>query len=653
MTEQKGPTMPDRNNQFTIARDGKACAVIVVPRTPEPRLLDAVADFVHVIERMAGPTLPVLTEGIQPGDGAEIHIGRTNFVEKSRFLPESLPVNGYRVAVCAENGQPRLVIAGPTTLGTTHGVAGFLTDDLGVLWGMADPLFEDIPVRREVTVGPLDRTERPTFGFRTLLGPDLTWARRNRVDDGNRTLPYYGHSHNMHAIMPPDQYRDHPEYFAMRGGKRIIPDGHFGPQPCMTHPDVIRIGVEAARKYFNENPTHRTFSLCPNDTKEFCECPNCAALDAGMPMHRGNKIYSDSYFYWVEAVAKEILKSHPDKHLGTYGYWATVLPPRRKEKLPPNVVVFLTVDSSQYFDPEYEANDFNTLHEWRKVAHLVAYYDYYALGWFMPRVYHEIAGRTIKRIADIGVVGFHCEAYTHWAHNGAQFYLASRLGWDSSLDPAKLLDEWYDRMFGEAAAQMRAFYECLERRWMEVKRPGKWFQGFDWIFDQFDFWPADARQEAWDLLENAYATAKTEITRRRVDYVRRGHRTAYLMPVSYERAVALKADSPTLENDIRLVGAAYDEAINRYRRDIKTDPTYGYHYYIGTTYAEERNFVWWQAFLGDAIEKALAGRPELREKLVAEDTTVAELLRVRSEADAETLRRLGWVYRDLEARRGR
>jgi len=36
---------------------------------------------------------------------------------------------------------------------------------------------------------------------------------------------------------------------------------------------------------------------------------------------------------------------------------------------------------------------------------------------------------------------------------------------------------------------------------------------------------------------------------------------------------------------------------------------------------------------------------------VAEDATVADLLRVRAEADAETLRRLGWVYRDLEARR--
>ena len=128
--------MPDQQRQFAITRDGKPCATIVIPRAAEPRLLDAVADFVHVIERMAGPTAPVLTDGIHTGNGAEIHIGLTDFVKQERLLPESLPVNGYRIAVCEENGQPRLVIAGPTTLGTTHGVAGFLTDDLGVLWGM-------------------------------------------------------------------------------------------------------------------------------------------------------------------------------------------------------------------------------------------------------------------------------------------------------------------------------------------------------------------------------------------------------------------------------------------------------------------------------------------------------------------------------------
>jgi hypothetical protein len=641
--------MSEKAPKFIIAESSEPGCSVVIARDANDRLRDTVADVVRVVELMAGPTLPVVVDGLQAGVGREIHIGLTDFVRQQGLVPDSLPVNGYRIATCDENGQLRLAIAGPTILGTTHGVYGFLSDDLGVMWGMGDPLFEDVPARPRIEIGAIDCIERPVFGFRTFPGGDLPWCRRNRIDDGNRTLPYYGHSHNMHAIMPPNDYRDRPEYFAFRDGKRIIPDGHFGPQPCMTHPDVIRIGIEAARRYFDENPTSRTFSLCPNDTKEFCECPNCTALDEGRPLNREVKIYSDSYFHWVEAVAKAVLESHPDKYLGTYGYWATVLPPRQIKKLPPNVVVYLTVDSSQYYDAAYEKYDFDLLTEWRKVADHVVNYDYYALGWFMPRVYTGIAARTIKRLSEIGVAGFHCEAYIHWAHNGGQFYLASRLTWDAKLDPAKLLDEWYTRMFGEAAPQMRAFYDALERRWMELKRPGRWFEGFDWIFAQFEFWPADARQEVWDLLDGAYAAAKTEITRRRVDYVRRGHRSAYLMPLSYERALALSLDSPTLERDIRLIGAALEDALNRYRRDIKSDTTYGSHYYIGTTYAEERNFAWWQAFLGDVVEKTLVGKPDLRAKLVQEDATIAEILRIREQSDGETLTRIGWVYRDLEA----
>ena len=80
----------------------------------------------------------------------------------------------------------------------------------------------------------------------------------------------------------------------------------------MTNPDVIQITIETLRRFFDENPLVSTYSLCPNDSADFCECPSCSEFDDGMETYRGRRMNSDSYFYYIDTVAKELLKSHPD-----------------------------------------------------------------------------------------------------------------------------------------------------------------------------------------------------------------------------------------------------------------------------------------------------------------------------------------------------
>jgi len=50
--------------------------------------------------------------------------------------------------------------------------------------------------------------------------------------------------------------------------------------------------------------------------------------------------------------------------VSAYAYWTT--------EVPPNVVVYLTQDSSQYFDPKYERRDRQILKMWAKKAHHLA-----------------------------------------------------------------------------------------------------------------------------------------------------------------------------------------------------------------------------------------------------------------------------------------
>lgn len=298
-----------RNEMITFVKNGSSHATVVLAPDIGQNATEAVDDMVRVIEKMSGATLPVVADGNIRHGGSQIHIGATAFVREQGVLSDNLPVNGYRISTIETASTPHLVIAANTSLGISHGIYDLLTNELGVLWGMADAMFEDVPERRTVTIEPLDRTEKPSFGFRVFSGVEANWTRRNRIDDGSRQLPFYGHGHNLFNILPPSKYGNHPEYYAMRDGERRVPekDGHTHIQPCLTNSGVIQITIETVRRFFDENPQVSTYSLCPNDSSDFCECPSCAELDEGMEEYRGRRMNSDSYFYYIDTVAKELI----------------------------------------------------------------------------------------------------------------------------------------------------------------------------------------------------------------------------------------------------------------------------------------------------------------------------------------------------------
>ncbi len=616
-------------NIITLVQNGNPNATVVLASDIGKHATAAVDDMVRVIEKMSGATLLVVTDGNIRHSGPQIHIGATAFVREQGLLSDNLPVNGYCIST-TETKNPRLVIAANTSLGISHGIYDLLTNELGVLWGMADVLFEEVPEQSTVTINPLDRTEKPSFGFRVFSGVEGNWVRRNRIDNGNRQLPFYGHGHNLFNILPPSKYGKHPEYYAMRDGKRRIPekDGHTNIQPCLTNPDVIKITIETVRRFFDENPLVSTYSLCPNDSADFCECPSCAELDEGMEAYRGRRMNSDSYFYYIDAVAKELITSHPDRYVSAYAYWTTELLPRRIERLPSNVVIYLTQDSSQYYDAAYEKRDHDILEKWSKMAHHLAVYDYYGLGWFTPRLFTQIVARTLPFLPTVAVKGFYCESYPYWAHIGPQLYLATRMLWDTSLDANVVLEKWYTSMFKEVAEEMQRYFETLERGWTDRKREGQWFLGLDRLYVQLAEWPHDVRDEAWEQINSAYSAAKSEITRLRVDYVRQGNRLAYLLSKTLEDVHALVKDQSELEGKLRDIFAHVKEVMTLYHSKIESDSTYGAAYYRGER--ATRQFMWWKGYIGSIIKGVLADNAKLHQRLTVEDDTYREMIEAMS-----------------------
>ncbi|MDQ1327644.1 MAG: hypothetical protein QG641_927 [Candidatus Poribacteria bacterium] len=607
-------------SQITIVEEGKSIATIVLASDIGQTAIEAVNDMIYVIEKMSGAKLPIVKDGDIEPENTQIHIGLTSSVKRQGLLDDSvsnLAVNGYHIYPFHQN----LAIVANSPLGISHGIYDLLTNELGIVWGMADEIFEEIPKRSTVAINYIDRISKPSFGFRVFSGVDSKWIRRNRIDDGSRQLPFYGHGHNLFNVLPPSKYGGHPEYYAMRNGERKVPeeDGHTHIQPCLTNPDVIRITIKTVQQFFDENPQVSTYSLCPNDSADFCECPDCSALDEGVVAYRGRRMNSDSYFYYIDTVAKELLKSHPDRYVSAYAYWTTELPPRRIAKLPENVVIYLTQDSSQYYDATYEKRDHDILEKWSKAAHYLAVYDYYGLGWFTPRYFPKIVARTLPFLPTVEVKGFYCEAYPYWAHFGPQIYLASRLLWDTSTNANAVIDEWLQTMFKEASEEMRKYFEILECGWMEMKREGKWFLELDRLHIQLTEWSYDVRDKAWEQINVAYNSAKDDTVRKRVDYVRQGNRMAYLLSKTLEEAHAIKKDSSNPETKIRNILAHVEETLTLYHKKIESDMTLGSAYYRGERATKQ--LMWWKGYIGSIISDIIKDSP-LLEQIFAKDDNI-------------------------------
>jgi len=602
-TGQRGST-----GALSVVVSGKPLAAVVLPKGAAGCVRAAAEDMVRVIERMSGARLPLLTDDAQTDLPVRIRLGASQAAALGVPL-DGVGPEGHRVRRVGSD----LVIAGITDEGTAHGIYTLLQDSLGVRWLMPGDMWEIVPRRKNIAINFWDAVRNPSFLYRVYSGvTDPRWCARNRLTYDASRLPYYGHGHNLNNIIKPSIYgKEHPEYFAEIGGKRFVPadDSDERSQPCFTNRDVIRITIRAARTFFDSHPERTTFSLCTNDNMDYCTCAKCSALDAPARMYRNEPVHSDSYFHYVSEVAKQVAKSHPGRYLACYAYWGTDSIPRRIRRLPDNVAIMLTQDTSQHFDLAYRRADREILSRWAKVAAHVGKYDYYGLGWLTPRYFPTLAGADLRFCHRQGVVGIYNEVYPYWAITGPMVWLGAQVMWNAEAHAAPLLEEFVRlAFFGRACVYMRAFYQTLQEIWCQP-RGGMWFQGLDKMRYETATVSAPLMKRAWALLEDASQRASGEAGAR-VAYVRSGFEMSYLLATIHDDARSLA--EKTIEQEIHihqvLQGALdvlrrLDEPMRSFERNVRDDPAYAHVYFRPPRF--DHKISTWRAEIGELLGIAL------------------------------------------------
>jgi hypothetical protein len=477
-----------------LSRGGKSFAVIVVNAPPEapkakgkgkaPVTGDAAAAqlLADWLGKMTGASIP--TQHQMPAAGTPIYVGRAA-VEAGLKLDDidSPTKEGVRIVVEAD----RVLIAGQSDAATLKAVCRFL-EHLGCRYFMDTPLGEVVPRTPYLTVAPVTITEKPGLLYRNPKGPSWpggSWKAWNGAGGED-----FAHSHSWGRYIPKGLFNEHPEYFAMGAdGQR-----KNGDWLCTSNPgarEVFARNVVAAIKAGAKNP-----SISPPDGRGYCQCPACKAQDdpKSIEPSSGSIAVSTRYADFFDDVARRVAKEAPASILSFYVYADYTQPPTRTEKLAPNLCAVIApiryCRLHALGDPNCPSRKqaVEMIDGWARVAPRLGYYNYmYNLAdATLPTFKFTPCRVEFPQLADRGLAFMTIEVLSNWHLYGPQIYLSLRMAYDPRLDPVALMDDYYAKFYGPAAAPMKAYWTGIDEATTKLGNHSGGFYGMNGVYtDEF------------------------------------------------------------------------------------------------------------------------------------------------------------------------
>ena len=558
--------------------DGGTQAVIVYQKDAANETKQAYEDLALYLKQATGKTFEVMSErDYTPKFGPAIHVGWTREVNQAigREL-RRMDRDAYVVRVEHDT----LMLAGPMPWSTYWAVCQFLEDTVGVRWLIPGPLGEDVPHCDKIVVPVGAKTYSPVILSRLWSGAQYggVWNLRQRIHER------YRFHHNLLNIFTVDKYwATHPEYFPMHGGVRYKPGGSEDNswQPCMSNEGTVQVAADAAREAFRKDPTLESYSYGMNDGGGWCECPACKAIDKPMPSWHGfSGDKSVLYYTWLNRVAANLEKDYPDKKLGCLAYSAAILPPPGIQ-LHRNIIPYFTSNRADYFDPAFRAQDERMIAWWGDHTTQMGIYDYaYGVGFGIPRIFNHLFQTAVKYAVAHKVKGFYAEVYPNWGLDGPKLYTMARIIWNPDVNVDAITKDWNERMFREAAAPMKRYFQIAEDTWRNQKGHGMWAYRLAADPAQFAIFTPQTVETMTGCLDEASKLATEDIVKQRIAFFRKTFEITRILDANYwagaevEQLIAKQAPMEQVAQAMRtMVDKLSALDIDTYMRDvISKDP---------------------------------------------------------------------------------
>lgn len=528
---------------LVLVEEGESRLPVVVAEGAGPETVQAANELADYLAKTSGARPEVLVEERSPAPAHAIWVGLQPGVE-ARFPGVKLEFSEPEeiLIVCGRNdlliaGRDRVVEGKQIEYGTVNAVYTFLQKHLGVRWLWPGPLGEDVLPRQTVALPCFSYRFHPPFRVRHLWpGQPKEWYRRMRLQPlyslpfsaGHAFGDWWGKYHEAH-----------PDWFALLpDGTRKAPSNPAYAKLCVSNPEVQAQWIADAERALRADPTRSMVSASPNDGGGACLCDRCRAWDHpdGSPVTLYGKPYvalTDRYVKFWNILAGGLRGRLPDREfcVGAHAYGAYMTPPVAA-KLDKSIAISYV----GFFPLTSEDSRRQQKHDWQRwseMASLLVYRPnmwYWAGGvWGLPEVAMRKTIEDFAFLAEHKCVGLQVDTVRgHWATQGPQYYVMAALAYDPRQDGAVLLQDYYRRAFGPAAADVEHYWNLMEgARDAVVAAPdfklgSRHRFGLPAIFQRV--YTDDFFRRADDLMRQAErrAAEDSDRYRRRVAFVRAG-----------------------------------------------------------------------------------------------------------------------------------
>ena len=492
-----------------VTKDTTPAPIIVFKDAP-PRTRDAAVTLAHYIEKISGQKPAILEGEPQPLPERAIWIGvqpavkalfpKTDFDFK--HAEETLIVASEKHLVIAgrdrwdpahmeAKGRLAMKTGIQQEYGTANAVYSFIQEQLEVRWLWPDE--EDVIKRERLAIAPMERRYHPQIRARsgmlvkTALGDNKEsaeelWARFQRVQLDSMDMTG-GHGFGDWW----EKYGNaHPDYFAAApdGSRKAVKPSVSNTKLCASNPKVWQQWLEDVSAQVRANPLLRVINVSPNDgyTSGHCTCANCLAWDhpdgekvewgfGGGVKHQGVS-QTDRDVRFANTLARMLKERFPDRELFVQlnAYGLARNPPIGIK--PDDNVIISSVANFHLRSPADRKLSMSQHAGWAKVSKHLMWRpnlgSQAGLSWGMPDVAMTQAGEDFRFAADTHCLGLYFDLFwLHWANQGPHYYALAHLAWNPQTDVAAVMDDYYERGFGPAAADVKAYWQLLERTRME------------------------------------------------------------------------------------------------------------------------------------------------------------------------------------------
>ncbi len=431
----------------------------VIPEYHRRMLRASVKDLSRCLKKMSGLEVEIIAGSKSAGEG-RIPILVGEFAHEAFGPPgKTYPYRqGFRVVV----SEKAIGLLGESDLATSYAVYEVL-DRLGCRWFMPSEMGEVIPELKTVALPAMDFSSTPGTYYRGIWQADEDYKRRNRM--GGMVLAA---SHALGSYLKKKDLKDHQDWRAIVNGKPARERLKW------SRPEVAEAIANKIFEY-REKMGITSASLSPEDGFGFDESedPKIDADDFD-PVHNRISI-TDRLMVICNRVAKRVTKKYPDMLFGVIAYVYYGRAPVR-EKLHPNIVPVIAPITYTRCHPITDDRDpnnkalRNAIIGWGKAARMTGMYWF---GWNLaemtaPNPMITKWSTDISFLLKNGCKFFQPETSSTFESTLHALYLGPKLAFNPALDPKAIVDDINSRFYDEAAEQMAAYWEYVDRIWVDT-----------------------------------------------------------------------------------------------------------------------------------------------------------------------------------------